>query len=198
MTTRVSRHARWCAHVNGVRASRAMSDWLTDTGSLTIRLTACSNRFQVRCLHQQRRRALADECPVIGLPSRQPVHERDVLLLVDGKPVVYGHTVVPATCAADWPFFGALGERSLGSRLFSDPLVRRGPLQYARLHVSHPLMRRAASATGDAPASPLFARRRLFRRGKGLLLVTELFLPAIAELTPAVATNPYAEKQSNQ
>jgi chorismate lyase len=59
----------------------------------------------------------------------------------------------------------------------------RGSLQYARLRAQHPLVRRASAALGgDMFATPLFARRCLYRRKKGVLLVTELFLPAITEL----------------
>jgi chorismate--pyruvate lyase len=191
-------HAHWRAHVNGARAGRMMRGWLTDAMSLTAKLKSCGGHFQVRRLHQWHDVCLADEAEVVGLSRRQMARERDVLLLVDGTPVVYAHTVVPLASEADWPFFDALGERSLGSRLFTDPLVRRGKLQYARLRADHPLMRRAEQATGAQLAASLSARRCLYRRRTGLLLVTELFLPAIAKLKPAIATNHYAEKPNNQ
>ena len=107
------------------------------------------------------------------------------MLVCDGRPVVYAHTIVPLDAtAADWPFFGALGERSLGSTLFGDPRVRQGKLHYARLQAQHSLAQRALGAVGDAAISfPLFARRCLYRRRKGQLLVTELFLPSVLELT---------------
>lgn len=126
---------------------------------------------------------MADEATAIGLRRRQ-VREREVLLECDGVPVVYAHTIVPLDAtASDWPFFGTLGDRSLGTTLFGDPRVRRGALEFARLHPSHPLALRAARALGMKMfVAPLHARRCLYRRRKGLLLVTEIFLPAIAHI----------------
>lgn len=181
--------ARWFAHANGVAPSPEMRDWLTDRRSLTLKLSAHSQRFQVQRLRQGVGLCLADEYASIALPRRACVQEREVLLRCDGRAVVYAHTVVPLSAtASDWPFFGGLGERSLGTTLFGDPLVRRGPLQFARLHAQHPLARRVRVAGGLAalafPPALLYARRCLFKRRNGLLLVTEIFLPALADLTP--------------
>ncbi|HEX7642253.1 MAG TPA: chorismate lyase [Burkholderiaceae bacterium] len=175
--------AIWHAHVNNCLAPREARHWLTDRVSLTVKLIAHSGHFRVRRLTQRRAPCLRDEAAAIGLPRPMMVREREVLLECDGVPVVYAHTAVPLTADADdWPFFGALGERSLGTTLFGDPLVQRGALRYARLTPAHPLYRRAAQVTDNACGQPLFARRCLFRRKSGVLLVTEVFLPAIAGL----------------
>jgi chorismate--pyruvate lyase len=177
-------YARWVRHANAVNPSPAMRGWLTDKVSLTIKLMARSKRFRVQRLRQRRGLCLADEHAALGLRRRTQIREREVLLRCDEQPVVFAHTVVPlAANASDWPFFSSLGERSLGTTLFGDPLVRRGPLQFARLRPQHPLVRRAAAATGrPLPDAPLHARRCLFKRRRGVLLVTEVFLPSIAGL----------------
>lgn len=177
-------HARWFSHINGVNASPDMRHWLTDTASLTKKLIARSGHFRVRCLRQEHGVCLSDEFAVVELARRTCVQEREVLLQCDDRPVVFAHTIVPLSAtASDWPFFGTLGERSLGTTLFGDPRVVRGTMQYARLQAQHPLALRASAALGGARfASPLFARRCLYRRKRGILLVTELFLPAIAGL----------------
>ena len=163
-----------------------MHDWLTTEGSLTARLIAHSNAFRVRRLHQRSSVCLADEARAIGLPRPERVWEREVLLECDGKPVVFGHTVVPTGCtAADWPLFSALGERSLGTTLFYDPLVRRGQLEFARIRAGHPLLSRVRAATGAAEDAIYYARRCVYRRHQGLLLVTEVFLPEVLNLRPA-------------
>lgn len=175
----------WVAHVNGVNPSPAMRAWLTDRGSLTAKLVARSERFRVQRLAQRRAVCLLDECAPVGLPQPRKVVERDVLLQCDGRAMVFAHTVVPLEATAtQWPLFRSLGERSLGTTLFGDPIVARGALEYARLHAGHPLVRRACAAIdADAAAfAPLFARRCLYRRKGGVLLVTELFLPAIVTL----------------
>ena len=176
--------ARWPAHVNGVNPPAALRDWLTDRGSLTAKLTARATCFRVQRLHQRCGICLTDEAALIGLVRPRRVIERDVLLLCDGRPLVYAHTVVPlAATASQWPLFSALGERSLGTTLFGDPCVSRGALHYARLRAGHPLLQRARAAAGlDEADGALFARRCLYRRKGGLLLVTEVFLPRIAML----------------
>jgi chorismate--pyruvate lyase len=178
-------YARWVSNVKSISPSRNTRDWLTDRVSLTAKLIAHSRRFRVRRLHQKTAICLADEHGAVGLPNSVRVHERDVLLQCDDVSVVYAHTIVPLQAtASDWPFFSSLGERSLGTTLFGDPKVMRGQLQFARLRPHHPLLRRASKALGiDMFTSPLYARRCLFRRKKGLLLVTEVFLPAINNLT---------------
>ena len=176
-------HARWFAHPNGVQA-QTMRTWLTDTASLTAKLTARCGKFRVRRLHQQQSLCLRDECAPLQLPRPARMWEREVLLLCDERPMVFAHTVVPLTASAsDWPLFGGLGERSLGSTLFGDPQVQRGQLQFARLREGHELHARACRAIGfERLDSALYGRRCLYKRKNGLLLLTEVFLPAVLEL----------------
>ena len=178
------RLARWQPHVNGVNAPPAMRPWLTVAASLTAALQAHSRAFRVECLHQRSARCLGDEAAALGLARPGGVAERAVLLKCDNKAVVFAHTVVPMTAtAADWPLFSALGNASLGSTLFGDRQVRRGTLEDARLGSGHPLLLRARAALGAGAGAVLYARRCLYRRNRGTLLVTEVFLPAILELT---------------
>lgn len=184
MTGRSFRHAHWFNHVNAVNPPGDFRHWLTDRTSLTVKLVRRSEHFRVQCLRQGRGISLADEYATVGLSQREIVQEREVLLRCDERPVVYAHTIVPLTAnASDWPFFNTLGERSLGSTLFGDPAVRRGALQFASLQPEHPLIRRACDTLGSGQiAGSLYARRCLFRRKKGVLLVTEVFLPGIKAL----------------
>ena len=176
---------RWLAHLPLGSAPSFLRPWLLEPGSLTARLQAHSRHFEVRLLRQSHGVCRPDQARMIGLARAGRVREREVLLYCDGEPVVYAHTVTALSSAADWPFFHRLGQRSLGTALFSDPLIARGCLQHARLHARHALARRAAAA---APACRservLHARRCLYRRHRGLLLVTELFLPTLARLAP--------------
>jgi chorismate--pyruvate lyase len=187
------RRARWLPHPEGVRAPQAMHDWLTTPGSLTARLVAHSRQFRVQKVRQAGAVCLADEAQAIGLARPRRVWEREVLLRCDGRPAVYGHTVVPLNATAhDWPLFSALGERSLGSTLFYDPLVQRGRLEFARIRPGHPLLARVRAALGAeaehalaGPDATYYARRCIYRRRQGLLLVTEVFLPTVLDLAAA-------------
>jgi chorismate lyase len=201
------RLANWYRHASAVGADATMRDWLTTKGSLTARLIGASAAFRVKRLHQKSALCSLEEASRIGLPRRERVWEREVLLVCDGRPVVFGHTVVPMSAtASDWPLFSALGERSLGSTLFYDPKVVRGPLEYARLRAGHPLVERVRAALretlGDELGDELgkaadneldgqifHARRCVYRRRQGLLMVTEVFLPAVRDLAGATIKN---------
>jgi chorismate--pyruvate lyase len=179
------RQTQWQPHVLALNAPQPYRQWLTAGGSLTARLKAHSRDFRVQCLHQTTARCLTDEAMAIGMHRPGRVWEREVLLRCDNTPVVFAHTVVPMSATAtDWPLFSTLGERSLGSTLFGDPQVRRGVLEFARLRAGHPLAQRARTALGlDGPEELiLYARRCLYRRRQGTLLVTEVFLPSVLEL----------------
>ena len=190
------RHAVWHPHVNAVNPPQAVRHWLTGSGSLTAKLKDHSQAFRVQRLHQRTAICLNDEAFALGLHRAGRVWEREVLLRCDNTPVVFAHTVVPMSASAsDWPLFSALGERSLGATLlFGDPLVRRGLLEFARLREGHPLVLRARAALAlgpepgpeqappDCPPRLWYARRCLYRRRQGTLLVTEVFLPSVQNL----------------
>ncbi|WP_229215618.1 chorismate lyase [Duganella sp. CY15W] len=182
------RQTQWQPHVLAVNAPSAYVPWLMEGGSLTARLKAHSQAFRVQRLHQRSAICLTDEAARIGMHRPGRVWERDVLLRCDNTPAVFAHTVVPMSATAtDWPLFSALGERSLGTTLFGDPVVRRGVLEFARLREGHPLAQRARAALiANGVAAPdahiLYARRCLYQRRQGTLLVTEVFLPSVLEL----------------
>lgn len=121
---------------------------------------------------------------MIGLPKRMRVWQRDVVLHCDGQAVVFARTIAPCAGKIDWPWLRNLGERSLGTALFADPRVERGELQFARLQVAHSLRRVMRAALGrDDAQHILYARRSKFGRKRSCLLVTEVFMPSILQLS---------------
>ena len=187
--------AHWHEHVNHVHAPAAIRHWLADRGSLTAKLIAHSKEFQVQRVYQQADFSWADEFAAIGLPRIAKVHTREVLLRCDGMPAVYAHTILPLNSnASQWPLFRTLGNKSLGSTLFGDPQVKRGQLHFARLQPNHPAMQRARlllqrEGLAINVCQSLFARRSLFHRRGGVMLVTELFLPSVAQLRRTLVSN---------
>lgn len=179
------RRSGWHLHLPDAGAVGAnLHRWAVGEGSLTARLMAASSRFDVVQISQRLERPLAGEWQALGMKVPEPALTRDVLLVCDGVPAVYGHTVVlPHGARRDWPFLGGLGNRPLGGALFVDPKVSRDPFRFARLRGYHPLRARLARivpALADLPASTvLVARRSVFRRGGGAMLVTEVFLPGV-------------------
>ncbi len=161
--------------------NRAVASWLTEPGSLTARCQAASRHFRVRVIGHGLGAALPDEAALIGV-GRGRARVREVVLECDGVPVIFAHTVLPAAQRGHLPrWLARLGSRSLGSLLFAYPGFRRGPIEFRRLDARHPLYRRAA-AFAPAAGRPLWARRSLHRLGGRQVLVTEVFLPAIAGL----------------
>lgn len=154
--------------------NRAVRTWLTERGSLTARLQASCSDFRVRLVRHGLTRPL---CDVADTATRVPV--REVILECGGEPVIFAHTVVSTATRGLLPLWLAgLGNRSLGSLLFSHPGFRRGAIEYRRLDQRHPLHRRAAGFAAVPPV--LWARRSRHRLGGQEVIVTEVFLPAIA------------------
>lgn len=170
----------WRADLNA--AMDAYRPWLAETGSLTARIQrACplDAPFAVGLLSQGWGRPCADEYPALSLRPERLAQVREVLLQSGARPVVFAHTIVLGRSGRT---LARVGGRSLGSVLFSDPLVLAGPLRYCCLDARHALYHRALAWCGAACPRKLWARRALFRRGPGRLLVTEVFLPAILDL----------------
>jgi chorismate--pyruvate lyase len=171
---------KWRARPTGGPLDAALASWLTETGSLTARCQRHSRQFRVRLLRYEKGQALADEGLRLGA-SRAPAWVREVALECDGVPVIFAHTTLSTAShgrLSRW--LSRLGSNSLGSLLFTHPGFRRGGIEFRRLDQRHPLYRRAA-ALGHA-GDTLWARRSLHRLGAQQVLVTEVFLPAVAAL----------------
>ncbi len=140
--------------------------WLAAGDSLSRRLARlCPGGLRVRLLDQGWRRPLPGERRALGLASGRLAWVRVVELGCGGEVWVRARTVIPrATWRAARARLAGLGERPLGSRLF--PGGRRLQVEAA------PVGRR-----GDGG---LWARRSLLLLAGRPLLVTELFLPALA------------------
>jgi chorismate--pyruvate lyase len=138
------------------------------------------------------RRPLRDEAALVRVAGHRLAHVREVVLVADGTPVVFAHSVVAAgDLRGPWRALGHLGEQPLASALFADPRVTRGALEFRRIDARHPLHARAAEL-GLEVADALWARRSTFRRDGRPLLVTEVFLPAIATRAPGPSVTPAA------
>lgn len=167
----------WFAHPHPI--PRALRPWLSDHGSLTQRLKSRCESFRVMPLKTGLTRPNPDEHALLGLPPGARAYVREVLLLCDGVPVVFAHSVLPRTgLRGGWNGITRLGSRSLGEALFSDHRIERQPLAYRQIRGGHPLFH-AVSAQQALAASSLWARRSVFCLNGQPLLVTEVFLPAI-------------------
>lgn len=145
--------------------------WLTDPGSLTKRLLELSRgQFRVDVIRQGWQRPTRSEAKALSMPNRQKALIREVELIGCGEIWVYARTIIPATTLTGrHRTLKQLGNRSLGSLLFGDPTMRRGPLQISRLKLSD-------------NKTQVWARRSLFYLSDKPLLVCEVFLPALQQV----------------
>lgn len=162
-------------------ADERWRDWLRCGGSLTQRLRQVCGTFAVRRLCQGAGRLHADEAGAVGLPPGAAALMRDVLLEGDGRPLVFGHSVVAiGHLDGPWRALRRLGCRPLAEALYADRRIARSGLEFRRLARAHPLHQRLEAVLGAQP-DRLWARRSLFFRDGAPLLVTEVFLPALLE-----------------
>ncbi|MDW5375868.1 chorismate lyase [Halomonas sp. HP20-15] len=143
--------------------------WLASRDSLTRRLVeAGAGDFRVRLLAQHVARVRPDEALALGIAPSQRVWCREVALCVGGRPWVVARSV--ATLASlRGQRLGQLGERSLGSWLFRQPGLVRGPIE---------IIRQPPPLHGEAGP---WGRRSLLRHGRFAVLVQEFFLTRMAD-----------------
>lgn len=155
-----------------------LADWLLDSGSLTRRLRSiCPGKFRVRVLWQGWNRPDDDETRILGLRLGAWVWIREVQLLGDDQPWVFARTLIPAqTLRGRGRRLTQLGTRPLGEVLFTDPEVRRGPVEIARILSGQRLHQRAFTGLFE-PLDVLWGRRSIFWIAERPLLVCEIFLP---------------------
>jgi len=174
------KRSKWRARLSGSPNDPLLRSWLTEPGSLTARCQRGCTRFRVRLLRYGKGRALADEAAGSTI-GRQPAWVREVVLECDGQPVIFAHTMLSTAGhgrLSRW--LARLGNRSLGSLLFTHPGFQRGPLEFIRVDRRHPLFTRAVSAAAlNDPPAVLWARRSVHALDGQAVLVTEVFLPAI-------------------
>ena len=189
MSGRKISRAKWSRHLSAITPPHALRDWLTSKGSLTASLKNHCKRFHIQCLKQRQEICLTDDIKPIGLSRRCKTQVREVLLVCDGQPVVFAHSIITSHATSlNWPMLKKLGNNSLGSLLFANPEVTREIPQFARLSHTHALSRRIRTALPEyADTASFYARRCLYRRKRGAMLVTEIFLPEITHLHTRLA-----------
>jgi len=172
--------ARWRA-VAAARPAMSPSwwQWIASTDSLTARLIAAGGEkpFRVRLLRQGVGWPRPDEAQVLGIGNKRYAWLREVALCLDETPWVVARSVAPLTQLKGQRLEG-LGERSLGSWLFRQPDLVRGPVEATSQTPSF-------ARSNGIESRCVWGRRSVFHHGGkhgGLsLLVQEYFLQAMAD-----------------
>ena len=142
---------------------------------------ACSDT--VALVSQAWQRPLRDEAASLELALQERALVRQVYLLCGEHAWVFARTVIPGyTLRGKHRRLARLGTRPLGAVLFTDRSVHRHSVEVACLQPRHRLYRDATRCLSAQPAL-LWGRRSLFMASGHPLMVTELFLPEIENVT---------------
>lgn len=166
----------------------SLGRWLRREGSLSAHVQTLGEAFEVQRLGQRVAPLLPGEASSLGVAADTRCVVREVVLRVDGRPLVFARSLAPArSLAGPWRSLGALGNRPLAQLLFDSPLVRRGPLIALRASTEEDWFRhvdrRWRQATGTAWAQGwAWGRYSIFVKAGVPLRVTEVFAPEIARL----------------
>lgn len=168
---------------NPAGMGRGYSAWVRDRGSLTELIMSVCEDFRVRHVTNRFVKVNPDEAKRICLRRRESALVREVFLCCGEHPVVFAHSVAARrSLKGAWRSLRFLGQQSLGSTFLSDPKVRRDEFEFLFISRRHPLHAKACRLMTHRPER-LWARRSLFSSGKNSILVTEVFLPEILELS---------------
>lgn len=155
-----------------VRVPRPAADWVRDPASLTHHLRA-RGTFSVIPLEQSIRAPRPGERRLLDQQPRQWALIREVLLHLDGRPVVHARSVLPlSSLRGANRRLAHMARRSLGAELFRAPAAQRRAVWLARVPAD-------ALPAETGAREPVWGRQSLFLKRGAPLLVAEFFLPAL-------------------
>lgn len=180
----------------GITSRDSLRGWLRAPGSLSRRLARLGERFEVQVLSQRTAPFRQQERLALGLPRRGCTLVREVILRVDGRPLVWARSSLHRSAlAGPWKALKGLGSQPLGHLLYDDRRVSRSELKPRRLarhgHTRRQMQKQWLAATGGAAsAQMLWSRNSVFSRRGAQLRVMELFAPELAGYAPGRRRKP--------
>lgn len=171
------------------RIPSSVRSWLVDRDSLTRQVKrACNDAFSVRVLQQHWKRAGEYEVAMLGISAGDLVIVREVQLLCGSVPWVFARSLIPrAALRGHYAVLGQMGERPLGEKLFADPIMVRGDVEYTSLQRGTRRYHRALTDLDERPTR-IFGRRSLFTGARAPVMVMEFFLPSIGGFPTSALT----------
>ncbi|MRX28007.1 chorismate lyase [Kangiella sp. HZ709] len=155
----------------------SVAEWLLEYGSLTEKLEArIGQKINIKVLQESVSEANSKEAELLSLERGNEIWTREVLLYGSENPWIYAKTIVPMNSAF---LIESLGDKPLGSILFSEKELQRQMLRVRQLDHKHHLFQ-CAKTNCDFEIEKLWARRSLWQNSKHKeleLLVSEVFLP---------------------
>ncbi|MGS2719503.1 chorismate--pyruvate lyase family protein [Paraglaciecola aestuariivivens] len=151
-----------------------LANWLLDSGSLTSRLQALCQQFQLILLGQRQADISQEEFTQVS--SSQKFNKadwqvREVLLCGDGIPWVFARSIIPQRlCEQD---FVDLNTQPLGHLIFNDKRFQRQPIEVCKMTDSSAFL----AQLGIATVKEIWGRRSVFCFEQQKMMVSEMFLP---------------------
>jgi len=170
----------WLENRQGLRhkLSNNVQSWVFESGSLTQRLRNFYGAgVGVKIMFQQWRPPFLSERRLLRLPEHKYSLTREVLLHINGRPLVLARTIIPeTTIKAAKSNLSRLGNRPLGEIIFSYPKLERIAMDVTLINLPtwSPLAKLEAGIS-----SPIWGRRTVYAIAHKQMLVSEFFLPEI-------------------
>ncbi|MEY3289092.1 MAG: hypothetical protein RLZZ419_1334 [Pseudomonadota bacterium] len=155
-----------------------VQSWIYESGSLTQRLRHYYGAgVAVNVLLQRWQTPFLSERRLLKLPEHQYSLIREVLLHVNGKPLILARTIIPATTVKTAKSnLSKLGSRPLGEIIFSYPKLERVAMDVTFIALST----WTPSALVEASIKqPIWGRRTVYAIAHQKMLVSEFFLPEV-------------------
>jgi len=158
----------------------AVQSWTYESGSLTQRLrNRYGNAVTVKVLLQRWCTPFLSERRLMGLPEQRYTLVREVLLHVNGTPLILARTIIPeSTIKAVNNKLAHLGNRPLGEIIFAYPKLERIAMDISL--IKPPTWTDNALVEAEIQQD-LWGRRTVYGIAHHQMLVSEFFLPAILE-----------------
>jgi chorismate lyase len=171
---------KWQENRQGLRHKipENVQSWTYESGSLTQRLRYVYGAgIAVKILLQRWQTPFLSERRLLGLPEHHYSLTREVLLHINGKPLILARTIIPAsTIKAAKSNLSKLGNRPLGEIIFSYPKLERIAMDVTLIKPSIWMQPALAEAGIN---QPVWGRRTVYANAHKHMLVSEFFLPEI-------------------
>ena len=175
-----NREPLWLENRQGLRHKLPdnVQSWTYESGSLTRRLRSYyGDAVAVKVLLQRWNKPFLSECRLLKLSEHRYSLTREVLLHVDGKPLILARTIIPASAIKIVKSnLSHLGNRPLGEVIFSYPKLERIAMDVALINPSTWAQPAIAEANID---QPIWGRRTVYAIAHKQMLVSEFFLPEV-------------------
>jgi len=155
-----------------------VQSWTYESGSLTQRLrNFYGDAVAVKVLLQRWHKPFLSERRLLQLPEHQYSLTREVLLHVNGKPLILARTIIPVTTIKTAKSnLSQLGNRPLGEIIFSYPKLERIAMDVTLIDPSTWTQSAIAEAGID---QSIWGRRTVYAIAHKQMLVSEFFLPEV-------------------